>query len=144
MVYISGVPGANEVLGCPDDLFSFSHLAKLLVIINFLRKLRPWMPPGWMMPRWRPFSLTFWSFTYLFKRKLGRWMTPRLDARGRRTVRTPFCTPPVYMYELQRNRLASKCGSCKTLGKRNRVSGVNLVWNLGVMDAGPKQFRFFQ
>jgi len=27
--------------------------------------------------------------------KLGRWMPPRLDARGRRTIRIPLCTPLV-------------------------------------------------
>src|SRR6218665_3709089 len=29
----------------------------------------------------------------IFLQKLAPWMPPRVDARGRHTVRTPFCTP---------------------------------------------------
>src|SRR6218665_1939604 len=39
------------------------------------------------------FLLLFWSFTYIFKKKTGPLGAPRVRARGRRTVRTPLCTP---------------------------------------------------
>src|SRR6218665_554300 len=39
------------------------------------------------------FTLTFSTFTYAFFRKTPSFYAPRLDARGRRTPRTPLCTP---------------------------------------------------
>ena len=49
------------------------------------------------------FSLLFCHVPTFCKRKLAPWMPPRLDARGRRTVRTPLCMPlitnPTVCYE---------------------------------------------
>jgi len=39
------------------------------------------------------FLFFFSHLPTLFLRKLAPWMPPRVDALGRRTVRTPLCTP---------------------------------------------------
>src|SRR6218665_129257 len=39
------------------------------------------------------FFSSFFVISIHFLRKLAPWMPPRVDARGRRTIRTPLCTP---------------------------------------------------
>src|SRR6218665_1824034 len=54
----------------------------------------PWMPPP--MLHHAPVTTFFSSFFAIYlhlKKKLAPWMPHRVDARGHRTVRTPFCAP---------------------------------------------------
>jgi|SRR6218665_181381 len=64
-----------------DDLSQLSNLAKI-------RSLDALRSPPTSCPVTTFFS-SFFSFTYTFLRKLAPWIPPRVDAQGRRTVRTP-------------------------------------------------------
>jgi len=108
------MPGANEVLGCLRKYFIFVpqncwqpflvvHQNFLVIYPNFiffriscqiLRKFAPWMPPSAASCPSKDIFLFFFGHLPTFSLgKLALWMPPRVDARGRRTVRTPLCTP---------------------------------------------------
>src|SRR6218665_2658058 len=84
-----------RIMSCfiSDDHFSVVHLKFHFFRIScqILREFAPWMPPpgAASCPGNDIFLLLFWLFTYIFVRKLALWMSPRVDARGRCTVRTP-------------------------------------------------------
>src|SRR6218665_1564422 len=104
------MPGANEVLGCPRKYFVFllqnfsrpffSRSPKFFTIfasvVKFHENSLLGCPP---MLHHAPVMTFFTSFLviylYFFK-KTGPLDAPRVDARGRRTVRTPLCTPLRY------------------------------------------------
>src|SRR6218665_542074 len=80
----------NEVLGCPQNfqttflVFFLSHRLSHLQKIRSLDALR--------VCHHTPVTTFFSSFTFVyihFLIKLAPWMPPMVDARGRRTVRTP-------------------------------------------------------
>src|SRR6218665_2408193 len=91
------MPGANEVLGCPRKYFLFipqNFRRPFFISCQISGQFAPWMPPP-VLHR-APVTTFFSSFfaIYLhFLHKTGPLDAPMVDARGRRTVRTPFCTP---------------------------------------------------
>ena len=97
------MPGANEVLVCLRKYYVFLTTLFLVVHLNFSLfriscqislEFAPWMPP---VLHHAPVTTLFYFFVghlpTFSKRKLAPWMPPRMDARGRRTVRTPLCMP---------------------------------------------------
>src|SRR6218665_2008300 len=53
-------------------------------------------PPGLLHAPVTTFFFSFFAiYLHFFYIKLAPWMPPRGNARGRRTVRTPLCTPLV-------------------------------------------------
>src|SRR6218665_1431990 len=86
-----------------DNLFLVVHQSFLVIYPNFiffriscqiLRKFAPWMPPSAASCPSKDIFLFFFGHLPTFSLgKLALWMPPRVDARGRRTVRTPLCTP---------------------------------------------------
>ena len=87
------MPGANEVLRCPQFF--------LVVFTSFLNFFLD-APLMLDAQRCELVSLTFFAFTLKFSyiylhffQKTPSLDAPRLDARGRRTPGTPLCTPLV-------------------------------------------------
>jgi len=115
------MPGAKEVIGCPRKYFLFvyssrkisgnflglftkifpirllksfsQHFSLFRISCQISRKFAPWMPPSAASRSGNDIFLFFFVIYLLFLWKLAPCMPPRVDARGRRTVRTPFCTP---------------------------------------------------
>src|SRR6218665_795088 len=88
--YFRKLPPENS-----DDLF-FSHFSQFLLLFPYLFFLNIFPDAPFILDT-RGLSSLFTHLPLLlqhlpvhFFRKLRRWMPPRLDARGRRTPRTPL------------------------------------------------------
>src|SRR6218665_2454544 len=99
----SGVPRLLDYRGqrgswMPSKIFSI-HPAKFqttfLSVAKFQDNSLPGCPPPVLhhAPVMIFFSSFFAIYLHFFYIKLAPWMTPRVDARGRRTVLSPLCTP---------------------------------------------------
>ena len=96
----SWMPGAGHIF-CPEKIYIFQQISQFLkelfdsssrishdLFQSFTKKLKTYSIG---LPT---FLTTFFQSFTIFFTKLGRWMPPsRLDAWGRRTIRTPLCTP---------------------------------------------------
>src|SRR6218665_840275 len=81
-----------------DNLLLLSHLSKFVTFSHQLSnftKIRSLDAPSSAAscPSNEIFLFFSCHLPTFFLQKLAPWMPPRVDARGRHTVRTPFCTP---------------------------------------------------
>ena len=86
------MPGANEVLGCPRKYFLFARKISddLFYQLSNFRTIRSLDAPSRAAScPGNDIFLFIFAIYLLFLQKLAPWMPPRVDARGRRTVRTP-------------------------------------------------------
>src|SRR6218665_287899 len=91
------MPGANEGLGCPRIYFLFvpQNFSRPFFSCQISGQFALWMPPfrAASCSGNDIFLFIFCHLPIFILQKLAPWMPPRVDARGRRTVRTPLCTP---------------------------------------------------
>src|SRR6218665_469282 len=95
--------GANEVLGCPRKYFLFipqNFRRHIFYQLSNFRTIRSLDAPtrAASCPGNHIFLFIFCHLPTFFYIKLAPWMPPRVDAQGRRTVRTPSARHFLYMY----------------------------------------------
>src|SRR6218665_996828 len=91
-----GCRGQTRFLDALENIFYSSRQISddlFLSVVKFITTRSLEAPPVLHHAPVTTFSLQFLAFPYFFFTKNDPWDAPRVDARGRRTVRPPLCTP---------------------------------------------------